>query len=91
MAELQEDNSQPYDNVVAIRYSGSLPCAMRGVLEYNFEPHVLVLKSTANKKSNFHIDRHVKVLAVGPGTLSRWYWPQPIPSVSSTWAYGTRY
>jgi hypothetical protein len=74
MAKLREDNSQPYDNIVAMRYSESLPYALRGALEYNSEPRAFVLKSTTNKKSNLHIDHQVKVLAVGPGTLSRWYW-----------------
>jgi hypothetical protein len=56
MAELREDSSQPYDNVVAMRYSESLPRTLRGTLEYNYEPCALVLKSTANKKNNLHID-----------------------------------
>jgi hypothetical protein len=73
MAELREDSSQPYDNVIAMRYSESLPCALRVVLQYDSEPRALVFKNTANKKSNLHIDRQVKVLAMGPGTLSRWY------------------
>jgi hypothetical protein len=73
MAEIREDSSQHYYNVVAMRYSESLPCTLRGALQYNSEPRTLVLKSTMNKKSNLHIDRQVKVLAVGPGTLSRWY------------------
>jgi hypothetical protein len=59
MAELREDSSQPYDNVVAMRYSESLPHTLRGALQYNSEPRALVLKSTANKKSNLHIDRQV--------------------------------
>jgi hypothetical protein len=75
MAELREDSNQPYDNVVAMRYSKSLPRTLRGALEYNSEPRALVLKSTVNKKNNLHFDCQVKVLAVGPGTLSRWYWP----------------
>jgi hypothetical protein len=58
-----------------MKYSEYLPRALRGVPEYNSEPCALVLKSTANKKSNLHIDRQVKVLAVGLGTLSRWYRP----------------
>jgi hypothetical protein len=60
MAELREDNSQPYDNVVAMRYSESLPRTLRGALESNSEPHALVLKSTADKKSNLHIDHQVR-------------------------------
>jgi hypothetical protein len=38
MAKLREDNSQPYNNVVTMRYFESLPRAMRGALEYNSEP-----------------------------------------------------
>jgi hypothetical protein len=56
-----------------MRYSESLPRTLRRALQYNSAPRALVLKSTANKKSNLHIDCQVKVLAVGPGTLSRWY------------------
>jgi hypothetical protein len=94
MAELREDNSQPYDNVVAMRYSESLPRILRGALEYNSEPRALVLKSTANKKSNLHIDHQVKILDVGPRRLGHsvdGIGQQLIPSASSTWAYGTRY
>jgi hypothetical protein len=57
MAELWEDSSQPYDNVVAMRYSESFPRTLREALEYNSEPRALVFKSTGNKKSNLHIDR----------------------------------
>ena len=75
MAKLQENSSQPYDNVVVMRYSESFPHTLRGALKYNSEPRTLVFKSTANKKRNLHIDRQIKVLVVGPGTLNRWYWP----------------
>jgi hypothetical protein len=71
MAKFREDSAQLYDNVVAMRNSKSLLHTMRGALEDNYEPRTMVLKSSSNKKSNLHIDRQVKVLAVGPGTLSR--------------------
>ena len=57
MAELQEDSSQSYNNVIAMRYSEfPPPHTLRGALGYNSESCALVFKNTANKKSNLHID-----------------------------------
>ena len=70
MAKLREDDTQPYDHIVAIWNSEFLPRTLRGALENNFEPRALVLKSSSNKKSNLHIDYQVKVLALEPRTLS---------------------
>jgi hypothetical protein len=75
MAILRIDNSQPHDYVVAMRNSESLPRTLWGALQYDSEPRALVLMSTADKKSNLHINCQVRVLLMGPVTLSTWCRP----------------
>jgi hypothetical protein len=75
MAILRKDSSQPYDYVVAMRNSESLPCILWEALQYDSEPHAFVLMSTANKKSNLHTNCQVKVLPMGPVTLGTWCRP----------------
>jgi hypothetical protein len=55
MAILRKDSSQPHDYVVAMRNFESLPRTLWEALQYDFEPHALVLMSSANKKNNLHI------------------------------------
>jgi hypothetical protein len=56
MAILRKGSSQPHDYVVAMRNSESLPRTLWGALQYDSKPHAFVFMSTANKKSNLHIN-----------------------------------
>jgi hypothetical protein len=71
MLEYWKDSRQPHDNVEAMWNSKSIPRTLWGALEYDSEPHELLVKMATDEKSNLHVNLQVKVLSVGLGTLTR--------------------